>query len=111
MGAGILGLGGWPMGLGRRPLGAAAEATRCLGCARNRYSFASRALALAAHSLLSAIAESDRCRSDHDIETRKHRHKQQSATIELAASMQARLRSMRSAGRNDKASSAPAGRR
>jgi len=63
MGAGILGLGGWPMGLGRRPLGAAAEATRCLGCARNRYSFASRALALAAHSLLSAIAESDRCRS------------------------------------------------
>jgi hypothetical protein len=50
MGAGILGLGGWPMGLGRRPLGTTASGTRRLGCARNRYSFASRALALAADS-------------------------------------------------------------
>lgn len=59
LGAGTLGLGGWPMGLGRRPLGTATAATRRLGCASNRYSFASRALALAADSRLSALAEAD----------------------------------------------------
>ena len=112
MGAGILGLGGWPMGLGRRPLGTAAAATRTLGCARNRYSLASRALALAADPL-SALGRIRSLRTrTMNIETRKHRHKQQSATIDVPAIMLAAVnRCVRQAGNAKPSSSARAGRR